>query len=94
MPPFELFIHGDASTFVTVSKPFINTANSPSVSAPRRVIGGLRRSTFKVRAVSKKREPAKVVPQADRVYSFVLSSALRWIWAQILSTVSAKLVIC
>ncbi|XP_022974766.1 10 kDa chaperonin 1, chloroplastic-like isoform X2 [Cucurbita maxima] len=56
-----------ASTFVTVPKPFNDWANSSSVSSRRLITGGFRRSSLKVSAVSKKWEPTKVVPQADRV---------------------------
>ncbi|XP_022146922.1 10 kDa chaperonin 1, chloroplastic-like [Momordica charantia] len=55
-----------ASSFVTVPKPFVDRANSPSVSSWRQK-AGLQRSSLKVSAVSKKYKPAKVVPQADRV---------------------------
>ncbi|KAG6597250.1 10 kDa chaperonin 1, chloroplastic-like [Cucurbita moschata] len=56
-----------ASTFVTVPKPFNDWANSSSVSSRQQITGGFRRSSLKVSAVSKKWEPTKVVPQADRV---------------------------
>ncbi|XP_023539001.1 10 kDa chaperonin 1, chloroplastic-like [Cucurbita pepo subsp. pepo] len=56
-----------ASTFLTVPKPFNDLANSSSVSSRQQITGGFRRSSLKVSAVSKKWEPTKVVPQADRV---------------------------
>ncbi|XP_059458920.1 10 kDa chaperonin 1, chloroplastic [Corylus avellana] len=54
-----------ASTFVTVPKPFVYKTNSPSLSNQRLL--GLQRSSLRVNAISKKWEPTKVVPQADRV---------------------------
>ncbi|XP_023006781.1 10 kDa chaperonin 1, chloroplastic-like [Cucurbita pepo subsp. pepo] len=53
-----------ASMFLTV-KPFVNKIDVPTLSNRR--IQSTRRTSLKVCAVSKKLEPAKVVPQGDRV---------------------------
>ncbi|PON99803.1 GroES chaperonin family [Trema orientale] len=55
-----------ASTFVTIPKPFLCKPTSPSLSN-HKLLPGLRRNSLTVCAVSKKWEPTKVVPQADRV---------------------------
>ncbi|XP_030512354.2 10 kDa chaperonin 1, chloroplastic-like [Rhodamnia argentea] len=54
-----------ASAFVTVPRPFSVRAATPSLSNQRLL--GLRRSSLRINAVATKWEPAKVVPQADRV---------------------------
>uniref|UniRef100_A0A6N2NA88 Uncharacterized protein n=1 Tax=Salix viminalis TaxID=40686 RepID=A0A6N2NA88_SALVM len=58
-----------ASTFVTVpaTRPFlsVNKTNAPSLSQLK--LAGLKRNSLKINAISKKWEPTKVVPQADRV---------------------------
>ncbi|KAK4738474.1 hypothetical protein R3W88_002171 [Solanum pinnatisectum] len=55
-----------ASTFLTLAKPFTShSTNLPSFS-PQRPIG-LKRHSLRIDAISKKWEPTKVVPQADRV---------------------------
>ncbi|KAJ6675676.1 10 KDA HEAT SHOCK PROTEIN [Salix viminalis] len=58
-----------ASTFVTVpaTRPFlsVNKINAPSLSQLK--LAGLKRNSLKINAISKKWEPTKVVPQADRV---------------------------
>ncbi|KAJ6679293.1 10 KDA CHAPERONIN 1 CHLOROPLASTIC-RELATED [Salix purpurea] len=58
-----------ASTFVTVpaTRPFLsaNKINAPSLSQLK--LAGLKRNSLKINAISKKWEPTKVVPQADRV---------------------------
>ncbi|KAH6772865.1 GroES-like family protein [Perilla frutescens var. hirtella] len=58
-----------ASSLTTLSKPFISLRpNFPSLStAPTGFSAGFKRSSLKVNAISKKYEPTKVVPQADRV---------------------------
>ncbi|EXB38372.1 10 kDa chaperonin [Morus notabilis] len=56
-----------ASTFVTtLPKPFLTKPNSHSFSN-RRLIPGMQQNSLRVCAISKKWEPTKVVPQADRV---------------------------
>lgn len=56
-----------ASSLVTFVKPFVHhNTNLPSISN-QRTIGLRRNNVLKVNAVAKKFEPAKVVPQADRV---------------------------
>ncbi|XP_060219066.1 10 kDa chaperonin 1, chloroplastic [Lycium barbarum] len=55
-----------ASTFVTLAKPFTSHSTYlPSFSTQRPI--GLKRSSLRINAISKKYEPTKVVPQADRV---------------------------
>ncbi|KAJ8756176.1 hypothetical protein K2173_024723 [Erythroxylum novogranatense] len=56
-----------ASTFVTVPARsfFVPNTNAPSLARPALV--GFRRNSLRINAVAKKWEPAKVVPQADRV---------------------------
>ncbi|KAI4353051.1 hypothetical protein L6164_002029 [Bauhinia variegata] len=54
-----------ASTFVTLSKPFLCNTSAFSTSEQR--LPALRRSSLKINAIGKKWEPTKVVPQADRV---------------------------
>ncbi|XP_040990852.1 10 kDa chaperonin 1, chloroplastic-like [Juglans microcarpa x Juglans regia] len=54
-----------ASTFLTLPKPFIYKPSAPSLSDQKTL--GLRRNSLRVNAISKKWEPTKVVPQADRV---------------------------
>ncbi|KAL5560619.1 hypothetical protein UlMin_036830 [Ulmus minor] len=55
-----------ASTFVTLPKPFICKPNYPSLSN-HKIFTGPRTSSLRICAVSKKWEPTKIVPQADRV---------------------------
>ncbi|GMN62027.1 hypothetical protein TIFTF001_031119 [Ficus carica] len=55
-----------ASSFVTLPKPFLPKPTSTSLANPT-LFPALRRSYHRVSAVSKKWEPTKVVPQADRV---------------------------
>ncbi|XP_062101790.1 10 kDa chaperonin 1, chloroplastic-like [Humulus lupulus] len=55
-----------ASSFLTIPKPFICQPSSPSLSN-HKLLPGLRRTSLRVCAISKKWEPTKVVPQADRV---------------------------
>ncbi|KAL1540054.1 10 kDa chaperonin 2, chloroplastic [Salvia divinorum] len=55
-----------SSSFIALTTPF--TSNKPNLqllSNTTRI--GLRRSSLRVNAIGKKFEPAKVVPQADRV---------------------------
>ncbi|CAA0387598.1 unnamed protein product [Arabidopsis thaliana] len=57
-----------ASSFITVPKPFLSfpiKTNAPTL--PQQTLLGIRRNSFRINAVSTKWEPAKVVPQADRV---------------------------
>ncbi|CAL9006356.1 unnamed protein product [Prunus brigantina] len=55
-----------ASTFVTLPNPLLCKPNTASLSN-QKLLPGLRRNSLRVNAVSKKWEPTKVVPQADRV---------------------------
>ncbi|KAH7525289.1 10 kDa chaperonin 1, chloroplastic [Ziziphus jujuba] len=55
-----------ASTFVSLPRPLLCKPNSPSFSN-QRLLSGLKRNSLRISAISKKWEPAKVVPQADRV---------------------------
>ncbi|KAJ1399423.1 GroES-like superfamily [Sesbania bispinosa] len=54
-----------ASTFVTLSNPFLHKTSAVSFSNQRLPV--LKRNSLKINAVAKKWEPTKVVPQADRV---------------------------
>ncbi|KAL3742649.1 hypothetical protein ACJRO7_018032 [Eucalyptus globulus] len=55
-----------ASAFVTFPRPFSSIKPAaPSLSGQRLL--GLRRNSLRINAVATKWEPAKVVPQADRV---------------------------
>ncbi|XP_009767520.1 10 kDa chaperonin 1, chloroplastic-like [Nicotiana tabacum] len=55
-----------ASTFIAVAKPFTShSTNLTSFSTQRPI--GLKRNSLRINAISKKWEPTKVVPQADRV---------------------------
>ncbi|XP_057496001.1 10 kDa chaperonin 1, chloroplastic-like [Actinidia eriantha] len=58
-----------AATLITVAKPFTShTINLPSLSNQRLLGGpGGRRNSLRVGAITKKLEPTKVAPQADRV---------------------------
>ncbi|BBG97228.1 GroES-like family protein [Prunus dulcis] len=55
-----------ASTFVTLPNPLLCKPNTASLSN-QKLLPGLRRNSLRINAVSKKWEPTKVVPQADRV---------------------------
>ncbi|ONI22244.1 hypothetical protein PRUPE_2G116500 [Prunus persica] len=55
-----------ASTFVTLPNPLLCKPNTASLSN-QKLLPGLRRNCLRINAVSKKWEPTKVVPQADRV---------------------------
>ncbi|KAK4379520.1 hypothetical protein RND71_001382 [Anisodus tanguticus] len=55
-----------ASTFITLAKPFTShSTNLPSFSTQTPI--GMKRNSLRINAISKKYEPTKVVPQADRV---------------------------
>ncbi|KAK2352623.1 10 kDa chaperonin 2, chloroplastic [Trifolium repens] len=54
-----------ASTFLTIPTPFLHKTTTASFS--NRKLPLLKRNSLKVNAIAKKWEPAKVVPQADRV---------------------------
>uniref|UniRef100_I1JMJ8 10 kDa chaperonin n=1 Tax=Glycine max TaxID=3847 RepID=I1JMJ8_SOYBN len=54
-----------ASTFLTLPTPFLHKTNAISFSNKRPSF--LQRSSLKIHAITKKWEPTKVVPQADRV---------------------------
>ncbi|TKY68836.1 10 kDa chaperonin [Spatholobus suberectus] len=54
-----------ASTFLTIPTPFLHKNNAISFSNKKPSF--LQRSSVKINAISKKWEPTKVVPQADRV---------------------------
>ncbi|XP_057452056.1 10 kDa chaperonin 1, chloroplastic [Lotus japonicus] len=58
-----------ASTFVTLPTPFLHKTSTsvPSTSFSNKRLPFLKRNSLKVNAVATKWEPAKVVPQADRV---------------------------
>ncbi|XP_030966687.1 10 kDa chaperonin 1, chloroplastic [Quercus robur] len=57
-----------ASSFLTAPKPILFKTNAPSLpNSNQRPLLGLRRNSLRVNAISKKWEPTKVVPQADRV---------------------------
>ncbi|KAG5142616.1 hypothetical protein AAZX31_07G114200 [Glycine max] len=54
-----------ASTFLTLPTPFLHKTNAITFSDKRPSF--LQRSSLKINAITKKWEPTKVVPQADRV---------------------------
>ncbi|KAK7386191.1 hypothetical protein VNO78_26228 [Psophocarpus tetragonolobus] len=54
-----------ASTFLTLPTPFLHKSNAITFSNKRPLF--LQRSSLKINAITKKWEPTKVVPQADRV---------------------------
>ncbi|KAG5042982.1 10 kDa chaperonin 1, chloroplastic-like [Glycine soja] len=54
-----------ASTFLTLPTPFLHKTNAINFSNKRPSF--LQRSSLKIHAITKKWEPTKVVPQADRV---------------------------
>ncbi|KAK7350516.1 hypothetical protein VNO77_09218 [Canavalia gladiata] len=54
-----------ASTFLTIPTPFLHKTNALSFSNKR--LSFSQRNSLKVNAVATKWDPAKVVPQADRV---------------------------
>ncbi|CAN4126007.1 unnamed protein product [Withania somnifera] len=54
------------ATFLTLAKPFTcHSTSLPSFSTPKPI--SLKRNYLRINAISKKFEPTKVVPQADRV---------------------------
>ncbi|KAF3446054.1 hypothetical protein FNV43_RR11233 [Rhamnella rubrinervis] len=55
-----------ASTFVTLPNSLLFRPKTPSFSN-QGLLSGSRRNSLRVTAISKKWEPTKVVPQADRV---------------------------
>ncbi|KAK3433901.1 10 kDa chaperonin 1, chloroplastic [Eucalyptus grandis] len=55
-----------ASAFVTFPRPFSSIRPAAPSSSSQRLLG-LRRNSLRINAVATKWEPAKVVPQADRV---------------------------
>ncbi|KAM1018875.1 hypothetical protein ACFX2C_040444 [Malus domestica] len=56
-----------ASTSVTLPTPLLYKPNTASLSNSQKLLPGLRRNSLRVNAIAQKWEPAKVVPQADRV---------------------------
>ncbi|XP_058743374.1 10 kDa chaperonin 1, chloroplastic-like [Vicia villosa] len=54
-----------ASTFLTLPTPFLHKSTAASFSNNK--LPFLKRNSLKINAISKQWEPAKVVPQADRV---------------------------
>ncbi|KAI9182423.1 hypothetical protein LWI28_025224 [Acer negundo] len=56
-----------ASTLVTIPKPFLSFNKTSFPSRSNQILPGLRPNALRINAVSQKWEPAKVVPQADRV---------------------------
>ncbi|KAJ6971880.1 hypothetical protein NC653_032425 [Populus alba x Populus x berolinensis] len=58
-----------ASTFVTVptTRPFLSVNKTNALSLSQLKLAGMKRNSLRINAISKKWEPTKVVPQADRV---------------------------
>ncbi|KAM2564547.1 hypothetical protein TB2_012824 [Malus domestica] len=56
-----------ASTFVILPTPLLYKPNTASLSNSQKLLPGLRRNSMRVNAIAQKWEPAKVVPQANRV---------------------------
>ncbi|XP_034895192.1 10 kDa chaperonin 1, chloroplastic [Populus alba] len=58
-----------ASTFVTVptTRPFLSVNKTNALSLSQLKLAGMKWNSLRINAISKKWEPTKVVPQADRV---------------------------